>query len=256
MLKHFNIVTLFLLALFVLLYQDQTTVVPIWWYVLIVVLFLCIEFNGAAYIQSGFHINAVCKINTSENVVALSFDDGPHSNTEKILEVLDKHQVKATFFCIGKNIVGQEHLVKKTFAAGHTLGNHSFSHGHFFDLKNTNAMEEDLVKAEERIKKEIGKKPLYFRPPYGVTTPALAKAIKKLNYHCIGWSIRSLDTKGEKYEVVLERIQKKLKPGSIILLHDTMDGTAELTDQLLSWLKEKNYKVVSLPDMLKKPAYA
>lgn len=256
MLKHFNIVTLFLLTLFVLLYLDQNSDIPTWCYGLTLLAFLTIEFYGAAYIRSGFHVKAFCEADTRENVVALTFDDGPHENTEAILKILDNHQVKATFFCIGKNIVGREHILKQSFAAGHTIANHSFSHGHWFDLKTTDAMEKDLRSSEERIKAEIGKKPLYFRPPYGVTTPALARAIKQLNYQCIGWNIRSLDTKGELPEVVLNRIQKKIKPGSVILLHDTITSSALLTDQLLTWLKENNYRVVPLPDLVQKPAYA
>lgn len=256
MLKHFNIVVLFLLSLFVLLYIDQSSILSPWYYVILVLVFLFLEVYGAASIQSGFHLPAFFRKDTKEKIVALTFDDGPSANTLKVLEVLARHGAQATFFCIGKNLEGNETIVKQAYQEGHTLANHSYSHNFWFDLKTTAAMEADLLKATDSIRQCIGKSPVYFRPPYGVTTPALARAVKKLKYHCIGWNIRSFDTKGHSADQVLKRIEKALRPGSIILLHDTISGTELVTDKLLSFLKEQNYKVVPLVEMLQKPAYA
>ncbi|MBL7931250.1 MAG: polysaccharide deacetylase family protein [Bacteroidia bacterium] len=256
MLKHFNIVVLFLLCIFVLLYLGQSQHISWLWYVLLSVVFLVIEFYGAAYIQSGFHVPAFYKGKTEEKIIALTFDDGPNSNTSKILEILEKHNAKASFFCIGKNIKGNETILKRTFESGHIIANHSFSHDYLYDLKNAVTLEHDMQQANTAIENVIGKKPLYFRPPYGVTTPGIAKAVKKLKYQVIGWNIRSLDTKGEKPEIVLQRIERKLKPGSIVLLHDTVAGTEIVVDKLLNLLKEKNYKVVALNELIQKPAYA
>lgn len=255
MLKHFNIVVVFLLSIFVLLYLGQSQHIAWWWYVLLSFVFLSIEFYGAAYIQSGFHLAAFYQAKTEEKIIAVTFDDGPNANTLRILDILEKHHVKASFFCIGKNVSGNETILKKTFDAGHIIGNHSFSHDYLYDLKSTSAFEADMQQANAAIEKVIGKTPLYFRPPYGVTTPGIAKAVKKFKYHVIGWNIRSLDTKGEKPEVVLKRIENKLKPGSIVLLHDTVTGTEIVVDRLLELLKEKNYKVVPLNELIQKPAY-
>lgn len=256
MLKHFNIVVLFLLSLFVLLYLSQSEQIDWWWYTLLFAAFLAIEFYGTAYIQSGFHVPAFCSGKTEEKIIALTFDDGPNANTLKILEVLEKHNTKASFFCIGKNIAGNEAILKRTFDSGHLIGNHSFSHDFLYDLKTAAAFETDMQQVDAVIESVIGKKPLYFRPPYGVTTPGIAKAVKKFKYHVIGWNIRSLDTKGERAETVVQRIEKKLKPGSIVLLHDTVTGTEIVIDKLLGLLKEKNYKVVPLNELIQKPAYA
>lgn len=255
MLRHFNIVVIFLLLLFALLYFNQSTSIHWLWYGLLFATFGAIEFYGAAYIQSQFHVKTFYKANTSEKVVALTFDDGPSAQTLKIMEVLKEFNVHATFFCIGKNIKGNEHILKQTFEAGHSIGNHSYEHGFFYDLKNTESLLRDMQQANEAIKNVIGKTPAYFRPPYGVTTPALARAVKKLKFSVIGWNIRSLDTKLRNPDLVLERVSSQLKNGSIILFHDSIDGTEIVLKNLLIYLREKNYKVVPLHELIQVPDY-
>jgi peptidoglycan-N-acetylglucosamine deacetylase len=256
MLKHFNIVVAFLVLLFGLLYLDQSHDLHWGWYLLLVLAFLGLEFYGAAFIQSNFHTKAICRVNTNEKVIALSFDDGPSDITLKMLQVLREKNVKATFFCIGNQIKGKEDILKKTLEDGHIIGNHSYSHGFLFDLKNTAGMVNDLELANTEFKRVIDKVPVFFRPPYGVTTPALARAVTKLKYQVIGWNIRSLDTKLKDPSLVLKRIKQRLVPGSIILLHDTMEGTEQVLRDLLMYLKEQNYQVRPLDELIKKQAYA
>ena len=94
-----------------------------------------------------------------------------------------------------------------------------------------------------------------FRPPYGVTTPNLAKAANALNYHIIGWSIRSLDTTKDSVQTITRRVQTQIKPGAIILFHDTSDKTVEVLKQTLNFAKENGYKIVSVEQLLKLEAY-
>jgi len=226
-------------------------------FVVSILLFLSIEFYGAYFVSSGFHIKTISSVNTTQKIVSLTFDDGPMAHrTEKVLTVLNKFNVKATFFCIGKRIKGNEDLIKKIHDEGHLLGNHSYSHSNFFDLMNTKQMVQDLKSGNEEIKKVIGKAPLFFRPPFGVTTPNLAKACRKMNFDVIGWNIRSLDTTIKNKQKLINRVIKRINPGSILLFHDTVDGVELVLEEVLIYLKQNNYKVVDLDKLIQKKPYA
>jgi peptidoglycan-N-acetylglucosamine deacetylase len=248
MLKHRNIVILFILSLIGSIILNTFFSVHWIFYFVLFGLFLSIEFYGAYSIHSDFHLKAICRINTNTQNVALTFDDGPAAQTEKILSVLADFNAKATFFCIGNRIKGKETLLKKIDEQGHIVGNHSYSHGYFFDFKNTFSLVNDLELANTEIRKVIGRSPAFFRPPYGVT--------KKLNFEVIGWNIRSLDTQLKNKQEILERVKTKLVPGSIILMHDTVNGIELVLKELLVYLKENNYTVVPLDVLLEKKPYA
>lgn len=189
---------------------------------------------GSARICSRFYLRAFCKNDTSEKKVLLTFDDGPDDKiTPEVLEILDKHQVKAAFFLIGRKAEANPDLVGRIAGKGHTIGLHSYSHAFWFDLYSAKKMERDLLKSEEVIRKITGEKPDWFRPPYGVTNPMLAKAVKKLGYRVIGWSVRSFDTSCRDENRVAERVIKGLHPGAVILLHDTREITPGVVDQVI-----------------------
>jgi len=252
---HRNIVVVFGLLLVDLLFLDYSQDVHWSLYVLLFLCFFSLEFYGAYFIHSGFHLKAICKIKTKEKIIALTFDDGPAPQTEKILEVLQEFNAKATFFCIGERIKGKENILIKIDQQGHLIGNHSHTHGFLFDFKTTNALLNDIQLCSENISSVIGKKPTFFRPPYGVTTPGIARAVKKLKLEVVGWNIRSLDTQIKDREKLLTRIKESLEPGSIVLLHDTVTGIEIVTKDLLIYLKEQNYKVVPLDQLIQKKSY-
>ena len=257
MLNHRTTVVLFVVLWIVLVGLQSIYTVHWYWFFISALFFLSIEFYGAYFVNSNFHIRTISSVTTSEKVVSLTFDDGPMAQrTEKVLDVLNKFNAKATFFCIGNRITGNEILLKKIDGAGHLIGNHSYSHTNLFDLKTTKQMVKDLQSGNEEIKKVIGKDPLFFRPPYGVSTPSLAKACRKLNFDVIGWNVRSLDTTIKDKQQVVERVVKRIKPGSILLFHDTVDGVETILEEVLIYLKNNNYKVVELDQLIQKKAYA
>ncbi len=164
--------------------------------------------------------------------IQLSFDDGPHPTiTPQILRILKKYNQKALFFCIGKNIEKYPETAKQIVQEGHKIGNHSYSHAYTFDFFSVKKVQKELQKTNEIIEKITGTECTVFRPPYGVTNPNIAKAVKNLNMQAVGWSIRSLDTLGDK-ESIKNRI-KKAKPGDIILFHDTKENTPEILEDFL-----------------------
>ena len=211
---------------------------------------------GSANIGSNYHVRAYCK-NPSETArnIAITFDDGPNPMTLQILEILKNHQATATFFCIGKNIETHPQILKRIVDEGHVVGNHSYSHSHFFDFFGKDRVIEELRQTDELIENITGKKPIFFRPPYGVTNRAIGKALKVVKHKVIGWNIRSLDGGVKNERFIFNRIKNRISPGGIILLHDTSQQSANVLERLLTTLREKKYEVVSLEHLLDIKAY-
>jgi peptidoglycan-N-acetylglucosamine deacetylase len=227
-----------------------------WWLLLPIFIYKAFIIYGSATIQSNFYTTAYCNGLTNEKKIAISFDDGPHAVfTESVLTMLAAHQAVATFFVIGKNIDGNEHIIKKIDAAGHTIGNHTFSHSFFIDFKSKKGFLQELNETSDRVYRIIKKRMLFFRPPYGVTTPHLANAARALNYDIIGWNIRSLDTTNDSQEIIANRVISQIKPGAILLFHDTSEKTVAVLKQTLYFAAKNGFKIVSVEELLKKKAY-
>jgi len=224
------------------------------WAILAVLFWLGSLVWGSLTIQSGYFVKTYNSGN-SQNQIALTFDDGPHPVTLQVLELLEKHKVKATFFCIGKQIEKHPDIFKKILENGHTVGNHSYSHSNYFGFFPSKKVKNELDLTDALIKKNTGKTPLFFRPPFGVTNIHIQRALKKTKHFTIGWNIRSLDTTIKSEEAILKRILKRLKPGSIVLLHDTSQRTVNVLEQLLIHLDRENYQSVMVDQLLNIPAY-
>ena len=229
---------------------------PWYGYIVCLLIPLSVLFFACINLSWNFFIPALCKANTTEKVVALSFDDGPALFTENILDTLKQNDAQASFFCIGKNIAGKEQTLLRINNEGHSIGNHSYSHAFWFDMWGPQRMMADMRKMDNEVKAVTGLKPLLFRPPYGVINPALASAIKWDKYTPIGWNIRSFDTRIKDKQKLTSRIIGQLKPGSIILLHDSMEITAAVLPELITMIKSNGYKIVRLDKMLNINAYA
>ncbi|TRW90377.1 polysaccharide deacetylase family protein [Candidatus Methylobacter oryzae] len=226
------------------------------WLILPSGIYLALIIYGSAIIQSNFHTQAYCYGNVSEKEIALSFDDGPNRQyTPQVLSTLAQYNASATFFVIGKNIRGNEGILKQIDADGHSIGNHSYTHSFYIDFKSQQGFKDELNRTAESVFNIIGKRMKLFRPPYGVTTPNLVKASKLLNYNIIGWSIRSFDTTSDNIQTISKRVQTQIKPGAIILFHDTSDSTVQALKQTLNFTKENGYKIVSVERLLKIEAY-
>ncbi|MCR1997829.1 polysaccharide deacetylase family protein [Bacteroides acidifaciens] len=202
-------------------------------------------------IRSEIYLRSFCRKRTGEKVIVLTFDDGPDPiQTPKVLKVLKEHQATACFFCIGHKIEGNEKLLQQMVAEGHLIGNHSFTHSGLFPLYRLSRMKKDLQTCQSELERVTSQPVTLFRPPFGVTNPTIAKAVRQLGYTSIGWNIRTLDTQQPSPEKVLDRIRKGLKPGSIILLHDRMPNSGQLVKQILDLLKKQGYTIVRLDELL------
>lgn len=203
-------------------------------------IFIAIAVYGAAFIQSQIFVPSIYKI--KNNKICLSFDDGPSEHTIAILDILKKHQVKALFFCIGKNLEKHNSIAQRAFDEGHLLGNHTYSHAPLISLIPAEAYKDEIYKTNEILSKITGEKFHYFRPPYGVTNPNIAKALQNYPLPVIGWNVRSLDTVAKNEKELLNKIISKTQAGSLLLFHDTMPITVAILDELICHLKAKGFE--------------
>lgn len=227
----------------------------VWWLVLLLVIYIHVLVLGAIYIQWNFFVRSYNR-GKDHKLVALTFDDGPGAETAAILDVLKYHEVPAAFFSIGKNAAAKPELVKRWHEEGHAIGNHSYGHGFNFDWQSSRKMAAELQKTNDTIRSVTGKTPRLFRPPYGVTNPNLARAIKRTGMLSVGWNVRSFDTTAKDPQQLLERILGKLKGGDIILLHDSMPITREILTELIVRTRQKGFTFARIDQLLDIEAYA
>lgn len=229
----------------------------LWWlqapaysYALLLFVYTLVLVIGSYRVDSQFYMRVLCDGQTGKNLMALSFDDGPHpEHTAAILDILKVKQVPAAFFCIGKNIPGQEALLQRMVAEGHLLGNHSYGHQALFDLYPATRMEQDLQQMNALVESVVQLRPRLFRPPYGVTNPNLAAAVRKTGMTPVGWNIRSLDTVAKDGSALLDRIRRRFRKDGIILLHDTMAITRQILPELIDTARREGYEFVR-PDLI------
>ncbi len=213
---------------------------------------------GAFNIQGNFFLKATHEGDATNRKIALTFDDGPHPvYTPEVLALLKQHGIQATFFSIGKNVMQHPGIVKQIHDAGHTVGSHSYSHAPMIDFNGKNSWLNELRQTDSAIAQAVGRKPRFFRPPYGVTTPHLANAIRTSGHTVVGWRVRPYDTlEGRPSAQIVRIILEKVKPGTIILLHDTHDRIVPVLEQLLPELLRRGYTLVTVAELIDEDAYA
>lgn len=229
-----------------------------WIYIFIpIIIWLLIVSIASFNIQCNFFLNFISKGNPEGNKIALTFDDGPHPEfTPKVLVLLEKFNAKATFFCIGENVENYSDVLIKISENQHTIGNHSYTHSNKIDFNNKDGWLDEIISTDLAIQYTINKIPRFFRPPFGVTTPHLAKAINATNHLVIGWNVRSFDTvQNHTPERIVSRILKQIKPGSIILLHDHIPKIIPILEQLLPELQKRNFNFVTVDELINSKPY-
>lgn len=155
--------------------------------------------------------------------VALTFDDGPSQpTTPKVLDLLAEADAKATFFAIGKKLVGEgKVLARRACDAGHAIACHGFAHDRLFALRGHDRVREDLLAALSAIEDATGKRTTLFRPPIGHTNPTIARVAEELGLTIVGFSVRGYDgTAAARADRVRRRVVSGLEDGAIVLLHD------------------------------------
>lgn len=185
-------------------------------------------------------------VDPSKPMVALTYDDGPHPvNTHRILDTLEKHGARATFFVVGSRITAYKDCLKRQAELGCEVANHSFSHAALSVSKNK-AVIEEIEKTDALIEKYTGQTPVLCRAPGG----SVGKAAKLTDKPFIHWSVDTMDWNSLSSSKVVSHIKKTVRDGSIILMHDLYSSTASASEIIIPWLISEGYQLVTVSEML------
>lgn len=227
---------------------------------------------GVFWRNSSVFYPTLSRIKPGRRVVALTFDDGPHSQvTPLVLDILARYNVKATFFCVGKQAENCPDLIRRAHLEGHILANHSYEHSRSFFFLGPAGTERSIRKAGEALFNIIGVYPRYYRAPVGIKTPPQALSAWKQRLAFIGWMRSPRD--GGPQKMTVSKIRKLLSvtgDGDIIVLHDGKldlsgnevvkethySGMQECLPLLVEGLLAKGLTPVRLDEMLQEPAYS
>ena len=185
-------------------------------------------------------------------MVALTFDDGPHSkNTDDILNILSKYNAYATFFMLGSNAEKYPDVVKRVFDAGNEIGIHTWSHKELTKL-SSDEIKKEVDNTASKIEKITGKRPTLVRPPYGSINENVKNTIDN---PLILWNVDSLDWKSRDKEKIVPLVLNDVQDGDIILLHDIHSTTVPAVEEILKYLVENDYHVITVSQMLNAKGY-
>lgn len=206
----------------------------------------------ATKLKKGLKLDIYRK-STVKKLVALTFDDGPDPRfTPKILDILEKYNVKATFFVVGESALKNKDIVERAIFDGDEIENHTYTHPEMIDLTDKQMIAE-IDKNQFELEKNFSIAPIYFRPPKGVCTETLVKTLLARNMKTVLWTICFEHKAEPNPEQRAKTIISKTKPGYIILAHDgRLDRTKTVKgmEYIVKGLKEKGYKFVTLKELL------
>lgn len=193
----------------------------------------------------------------NENFLALTFDDGPNEPyTSQIADILKKHQVRATFFQVGQNVIKHPQICWRLAADGHVIGNHSFSHS-FPKLITAKSLAAEIGKTQEIIYDTVGSLPAFYRPPWLFRSPALNGVLRQFNLvPVLGVFGHRLEFLQPKAESMAAAAVKKVEPGTVLIFHDGYDNrggdrsqTVRAVEILVPQLLKRGYKFVTVEDL-------
>lgn len=185
--------------------------------------------------RAGFFFPVVSRGTTDENRVAVTFDDGPDpATTPHLLDLLEKYDVPAAFFVTGRRAAVYPHLVRAMVDRGHEVGNHSFHHNKYRMFWQPRLLDHEIV-ATQRALAPLDIVPLAFRPPIGITTPAMGKVLAARNLFAVNFSCRAFDAGNRRIGRLSRKILATVQPDDIVLLHDSTPAAGRSIE---SWLNE------------------
>lgn len=192
--------------------------------------------------------------------IALTYDDGPNdAHTLRLLEVLAKHEVRATFFLIGRYVQQRPEIAREVVRSGHVVGNHTFTHP-LLIFKTDAEIREELRQCRQSLLDAIGEHSNLFRPPFGGRRPGTLRVARDLGLEPIMWNVTGYDWNGPPAAVIERKISNRVRGGAVILLHDgghkqmgaDRSQTVLATDHLVSRYRGEGYEFVTIPKMMEK----
>jgi len=197
-------------------------------------------------------------------LLALTYDDGPNDPyTWRLLEVLERHGAKATFFLIGRFVQQKPEIARALVAAGHVIGNHTWDHPNLIFASSTEVRRQ-LQQAQQAIFDATGVEPKLFRPPFGGRRPATLRMARAMGLQPIMWNVSCYDWKAGSADEIVRRAERQIRGGDVILLHDgeyhrigvDRSRSLEASDRILSRYRAEGYEFVTVPEMMKEQQLA
>lgn len=197
--------------------------------------------------------------NKSKKAIALTFDDGPGEFTPKILEILDRYKIKATFFMNGDQVALRPQLAKEVLKRGHEIGEHTYSHINFYAFEKKSGLEktkakirEEIRKSKEMIQKTTGVSPILCRMPHGYHRSWLSEIAREFNYVLVNWTFGE-DWQNLSEESMISHYIQHIQPGAILLLHDggkNRQKTIAALPQIIERARQKNFSFLTVSEMI------
>jgi peptidoglycan-N-acetylglucosamine deacetylase len=189
--------------------------------------------------------------------IALTYDDGPNDpHTLQLLDVLQRHDVRATFFLIGRYVQQRPDIVRDLVKANHAVGNHTFTHPHLIVVSPQDTRSQ-LQTCQDAVQEVTGESPRLFRPPFGGRRPATLRIVRSLGMEPVMWNVSSWDWKTPPAEKIVRTCMRQMRGGDVILMHDgshvalgaDRSQTVIATDRLIERYKQEGYEFVTVPQM-------
>jgi peptidoglycan/xylan/chitin deacetylase (PgdA/CDA1 family) len=196
----------------------------------------------------------------STKKVAITFDDGPdYYYTVKILDILKRENVPATFFVVGKNAKKYPEVLKRMYREGHLIGNHSWNHSDFSKL-TLDQVKEEISQTEQLFQEHLHITPTFVRPPFGAMNDQLRDYIEQSPYTVIHWSIDTKDWTEKPAQEIMKVVQKELNAGDILLFHSagggqSLQGTVDVLPQVIEYIRQQGLEPVTVDQLIQIPAY-
>lgn len=192
----------------------------------------------------------IYSVETSDKKVAITFDCAwGADDIPSIIRTLESNNVSATFFTVGTWVDKFPSAMKELDKASMEIGNHSNSHAHVNKMSYGENLE-DMTKCNDKIEKITGKKVKFYRGPYGEYNNTVISVAKELEMNVIQWDVDTLDYEGKTTEEMCQRIKKKIRNGSIILMHNDTKHTSEGLQQIIDTIQEEGYEIVPLDELI------
>ena len=185
-----------------------------------------------------------------QKIVALTFDDGPGPYTERLLNEMKARGVRATFFVLGTRVDAYPKLIRRMAKEGHVLGNHSNAHNMLHRM-SLDGVRNEMGKCAAKIEKILGYRPPVMRCPGGNSSSLVQKYAKEAGVPIINWSVDTRDWESRNKAAILKVCKNNIRDGSIVLLHDIHKVSVDASIELMDWLLEEGYTMVTVPELLK-----
>jgi len=197
-------------------------------------------------------------LDKASRLLALTYDDGPNeTSTRPLLEVLARHDVRATFFMIGRHASCRPEIAREVAEAGHVIGNHTYTHPNLI-FSSRARLQSQLDECDHVLTDAVGEHSKLFRPPFGGRRPDVLSAIRRRGYIPVMWSVSAYDWNSDPPEVIERKVARQVRGGDVILMHDgghvdmgiDRSASVEATDRLIRRYKNEGFRFVTVPEMM------